>query len=299
MPSTDSFRNMIDSVPELKGAGVTYISPSEHLELRKSSSPIANHILIEAREPVGKNTEFSGTYRSRLANVSLSCGGAGLNIAAATVECGSMPLTVGLSVPLCALSTAAATISTWQCGVAIGQLYNHSKNPALADELDNESAHPLWHRINGYIEVGGYLTDGATGCLMAKDMVKLVKFRQLYNTSNMKNLSVAELKKIYKDLAHTVDDKILSNAEVRNFINRRGYSRRHFNSGEVIVTELKKRFKRFDSLGLGVDVLNTKTEALRRTHPMHPSSSKSTNPPSATAKDGSTRYVIHLTHKVQ
>ena len=210
---------LIDSYPELEGAGVGYVGDS-HCEVLRASAHltgIPTYIILEETEYVpisapegdfrpmapksGKNARTSGLSK-QLVGAGINCGSAILTGMAATAGAAAAPVTGGASGIITLIAGAAALASAAQCGISIGLVMVELSNPGDAEEYFESEEWYQWtsNILDGVNLVG--IVAGAPGSF--KSLSKILKMR---NTTGktivqiLRGLNGKERKVIAEELA--------------------------------------------------------------------------------------------------
>jgi hypothetical protein len=258
----------IDSIMELRGAGVGYDGDGMCQELRPSnhSSGLATYVVLQELDappvrrsaapppPPAHTQTFMQRYGRELIGTALSCAGAGLSIAAVGAEGLATPVSGGTSLILLSPTVAAAAASSAQCGISLGRIFNSVVAPDNNELLDSSEGFQTLSTALDLIALGGTALSAAPTLRQLLQIQKNAKMvggiRQALRAA-VRKMSAQERQALAKEMEEVLDksaDATARQALVRGI--RAGKFPGVFNRG-VISQALRRKLAKVALINAG------------------------------------------------
>ena len=216
---------IIDSQPQLVGAGVGYVGSGGCYLLRKSShvGGFATYVVLEETAYIpmrdGRPTPPGPPQNAKTSSLGkefgsllLSCSSAVLAGTAAAVGAAAAPVTGGGSGVITLVSGAAALASAAQCGVSFGRILNELSDPTTNEAyLDKEEWYQWSSNILDAVNLAGVVTGAPSAYANLNKVLLMRKATGKSIPEILKALSRADRKRIAKELAKSTQQ--LSNKQ--------------------------------------------------------------------------------------
>jgi len=219
--------------PEFRDFGVSYISATSSIVLRKPpESVVENRVIITPMDEESQHTKAE--WQKRLVDVGVECGlGVGFSGLAAVAACGGTSVTLGVSAPLCVWAAGGVGVSTLKCGTAIGKIINHYNDPDLNEKLEKNEYWKIWESAWDGVDLLLGVRDVSKG---VKNIASLGKLSAKYGRDVVGRFSKAESKLAYREFAEACGETF-THQEARRWVNANGFSPRF--SPSVVSSQLR------------------------------------------------------------
>ncbi|CAH1521810.1 conserved hypothetical protein [Vibrio owensii] len=232
---------VIDSRPEISGAGVIYIAgDSTIISLRKfNSSCRVNPISIILKEPTSpmsadsyakelKSSNRESKVVGEIIGMTLSCASAVLGWLVVFGGAAAIPLSGGTSAAVTYLGTSAALASSAQCGIGLARVGTEIYAPEKLDEFDSNEWYQTTSKALDYISLAGV---GAAGSTTIKALSNLKKTSGKSTMDALKTLNRHERARLTKEISRQNIPNLSSKAYKR--LIKSGQAKRRYSPTEI------------------------------------------------------------------